>query len=726
MSQNNSNQTPSRTRPESQAERWIKYGSNVGLTIVLAIVLAVILTWVAQRARARVDTTKGGSLSLKPQSIEVLKQLKQHVTLVSLYVHTDQNRQASADEDAPKIEPIDFATKVSDLLDEYRSKSTMIDVKVIDPLKEKDKLEDLHKQFINKYGGQIKGYTDYLNDWKAQANQIQKLLAAEADQLRPFSTTEEATSEKGQFVDQVVRTVSQSLPEAWKNASDDIDRELKHTHPDYKSAVEVARKMLDRMSTIANTIATQAPIAQNEASIPAAFRKYLMDAVPRYQQIKKLCDDMVSRADKLGELKVDQLEQALNVDNPVLVLGDNEWRVLSFGQVWQQDPDAKALANGAAIRPRFAGEQAITTAIYTLESPTKQKICILRPGGAPLANPGFMGLTEGGPLSTFANYLREYNFDVTEKDLSGQWQMQAQMRQQMPSAPEPSDEEIKDAVWVVLDAGGEQGPPTGVAAKLAEHLKQGGSALVLVEPHGDPLVEALKDWGVEVHPQAVSVHQPVVMNDTAGNDPIEEAKARPYIFDVRNYGNHPIARPELNLDSIFVPIVPVSPGTAQGAQVTALLPLSESVSGLKTWGETDIDSLARNETPTFNPEKGDIPGPLFGGAAVEKGKGRLVVIGSARFVFNNFLHIPDPNVQRTRNMLVARFPGNLELATNSVFWVAKLDPMIAISPSAMDVSRISGDMSPGMLKFWRIGVMMVLLPGLVIAAGLGVYAARKD
>ena len=29
------------------------------------------------------------------------------------------------------------------------------------------------------------------------------------------------------------------------------------------------------------------------------------------------------------------------------------------------------------------------------------------------------------------------------------WAMQAQM-QQMPAAPEPSDEQIKDAVWIVL------------------------------------------------------------------------------------------------------------------------------------------------------------------------------------------------------------------------------------------------------------------------------------
>src|SRR5689334_16542068 len=120
MSENNKNQN--RVRPENQAERWIKYGSNVALTIVLVIVLAILFTWGFQRANLRADTTRGGSLSLKPQTIQVLKQLKQHITLVSLYVHTDQNQQTEAEKEA-KIEPIDYSTRVADLLDEYRRHS---------------------------------------------------------------------------------------------------------------------------------------------------------------------------------------------------------------------------------------------------------------------------------------------------------------------------------------------------------------------------------------------------------------------------------------------------------------------------------------------------------------------------------------------------------------------------------------------------------------------------
>jgi len=156
-----------------------------------------------------------------------------------------------------------------------------------------------------------------------------------------------------------------------------------------------------------------------------------------------------------------------------------------------------------------------------------------------------------------------------------------------------------------------------------------------------------------------------------------------------------------------------------------LLPFSNALSGLKTWGETDIDGLFKNtQQPEFNPDKGDLAPPIYGGAAVEKQKGRLVVIGSISFMSNNIVRMPDPILLR-RGILAWRFPGNMEFATNSIFWAAHLDPMIAISPSAMDVSRV-GNVGTGWGKFFRVGIFLAILPILVIATGLSVYASRKD
>jgi hypothetical protein len=80
---------------------------------------------------------------------------------------------------------------------------------------------------------------------------------------------------------------------------------------------------------------------------------------------------------------------------------------------------------------------------------------------------------------------------------------------------------------------------------------------------------------------------------------------------------------------------------------------------------------------------------------------------------------------RKRGVIAARFPGDSELFADSVFWLAKMDSMIAISPAAMEVSRIS-NMSDATLNSWRVGVVLIILPGLVLAAGIGMYFARRD
>jgi hypothetical protein len=722
MSENN-NKTETR-RPDTQSDRWLKYGSNVVLSIVLVIGLAVGVTMLGQHASARMDMT-GGSLSLKPQTVNIVNGLKQKVTLVSLYARPDNAPDQAAQ-----------AQRVSDLFDEYKNKSTNIDVRVIDPAKEKDKLEELHQEFISRYGSQIKNYKDYLEDWKSKFDQIKKMIDAEGKAITPFAPTEEPEFGEGevtrntQFVRSITRTIMEVLPDRIAEARKAVDHELKKKHPDFKAAASTAKEQMEQISQLAGALAEQVPAVQEAKDFKPEFKKYWVDSEKNYRKIKQMADESIAQHAKLGELKVDQLEQALNVENPILVLGESEWRILSQRQVWQDDTDLRAISASGKVKPRFAGEQQITTAIYALENPKKQKVCFIRGSGPPFTQQGFPPFMPSGQLFMFADRLREYNFDVSEKDLSGRWAMQAQM-QQMPSAPEPSDEQIKDAIWIVIDLpqGGDQNqpmPPSTLGPKLKEHLDHGGSALILADIHGENVNDALASWGVTVHPDKVAFHDTIKLNESADSDPLEEAKARPYIWDIRDYGDHPLAAAIKNLDSFFLAPVAVSTPGAKGCTITPLLPLTANMPGLQTWGKANLDDMER-ETPAFHPERGDMPPPIFAGAVVEKqGAGRLVVIGSVRALTNGFVRIYDPRLaRRDPPIRVNRSPGNLELGSNSVFWLAHLEPMIAISPAAMDVSRI-GDMSNSMLNFWRIGVLLILLPGLVLAGGTMMYFARRD
>jgi hypothetical protein len=297
-----------------------------------------------------------------------------------------------------------------------------------------------------------------------------------------------------------------------------------------------------------------------------------------------------------------------------------------------------------------------------------------------------------------------------------------------PAEPEPTDEQIKDAVWVVLSymPAMTQAGPNPLGPKVAEHLKEGGSALILFTPQADNLEPLLKDWGINVHTDIIAVHEPI-KTAAQGTDPIEQALRIPFIFILKEYGQHLLTKPLQSLESLLVPMLVVQSHPVEGYIVTPILPVPTEI---KSWGESDIQGVLQNAPVEFNPPKegqtgGDIPSPIYGGAVSEKPNGgRVVALGSLEFVTNQMLDIPDQDLLR-KGIVISRFPGNAELFQNCIFWLSKMDSMIAISPTAMEVSRIE-PMSAGVLTAWRVGVLTVGLPGLVIIAGILMYLKRRD
>jgi len=339
------------------------------------------------------------------------------------------------------------------------------------------------------------------------------------------------------------------------------------------------------------------------------------------------------------------------------------------------------------------------------------------------------------PMADFGDRLRDYGIEIVEKDISGQWMMQAmQMQQQgMPLPPEPSDEELKGIPWVVLLTQMNprmmmQNPQAGqLGAKVGEHLKNGGSALILVDPQTQPL-DFLKDWGIQIKPEYVVVHEKVADKGARSEDITNDWQRQQAVFVINEYGDHPLVRPLNSLDGLFVPIIPVDTVAAKGYKTAKILPIPTS---LKSWGESDFQSLVQQKEVTFTAKKDgkddDLPGPLWAGAVSEKegGSGRLIVLGSRQFATDEFASVPDRAASAAQRSLVLRFPANAELLNNCVFWISHTDSLIALSPTALEVPRVS-DMKEGLARFLKIGVLIVLLPLGVVAAGTMVYLRRRD
>lgn len=695
---------------QTQQQRWIRYGSNVALSLVVVVLLACALTYLAQRHSRRLDTTSARVFSLKPQTINLIRNLDQKIKLVSLYAAKDYLQK-----DNP------YAAAVTDLLQEYARKSNNIEFDVIDPITQPTKADNLVAEAISRYGGAVKAYKDFLNGFKGEYDRLNELVSNEAAAVASIQTDGFGQDERGQMLAAVVDTIRDQIPQSLARMKERTDRSLKAKFPDYKAIVDRIRDSLASISETEAAILKFAQQVRDDPNTPQILAQYLADSNPRHEQIRQLADQIVKTIEGLGELKVGELQQAIKGQDLILVLGQNDWRVLGTEQVWITDTrDLRGFLEGRQVKPRFAGEQAITTAILSLSGGSKPKAAFVRAGGPPLTTPPFLPFQRGGPLSGLAERLRSYNFEVFEKDLTGSWQMQSRM-QGMTSEAEPSDQQIKDAVWIVINMPGDSrfGPSPTMAPKLMEHLNSGGSALVMTLPQADNLAEALKDFGLELTTDALIVHEVPRGERARSSDLAEEAQRLPFVFLINQFGEHLLTRPLESLDMLLVGAVPVRINPVKDVKQTPLLPIPQNVA---IWAERDIDSV-QDENPKFDSAM-DTPGPLWAGAAAEKGNSRLVVLGTLQSFTNQILGIPDAEMLR-RQLVVARFPGNSELFANAVFWLARLEPMIAISPAAMEVSRIA-PMSQAVQDAWRIGVLLIGLPGAVVAAGIAVYFSRRD
>ena len=728
--------------PETRHERWMKYGLNVVLVSLLVVVLAALVVWAAQANitfrgktysfRARGDLTSGGSYSLKPQTVTVISELKSPVKVVSLYPRLKQEPGTP-----PEQRQQDFYQAVDDILQEYARKGKNIEVESIDPVAEPAKLDKWLADVIKRYGGNVKNYRDLLEQFPKTLGEINKLASAEVEKMTKLPEMQFKDDRQAETMYAAFNTV-RGFPRILELINQNIQQELEQKIPDYKGQVKNVENLLTTFSRQLDAVHKRMEELQKSDAAPQAAKDYAKGSLPDFDAMKKQADDVLAKIKGLGELKLDEVRQRLVApegETPppaIAVMGENDIKLIDFKDVWKSGESTGLMQASAGTAPkfRFAGEQQLTAAMLSLSQPKKTKVAFVRGGGPAKTTAGMMGQGGDGSCTEIAQRLRSYNFEVLEKDVSGQSAQRAMMGG-MPPAGEPSDEDIKDAIWVVFSEpqmtqfGPMPGGSPELATKLKEHLDRGGSAIVLFELNGDSLASVLGPWGINVRPNMVAVHEPVVVPGARSDDFIEDARRQPPIFVLNDYGGpHPITDTLQALDAALVPMLPVEVNGAPGVEVTRLLPVPTEP---QSWAEADVGSVTRpNGRPTFDPKSGDVAGPLYAGAAAQmKDKGRLVVIGCARFPYNFLITLPDQKVFDRTGREVARFPGNGELFTNSIFWLARMDKMIALSPSALDTPRIR-PMSTGMLAFWRIGVLLIGLPLLAVVSGLLVWQARRD
>jgi hypothetical protein len=711
--------------PESQQDRWWKYGANVALSIVVVILLAILLTWMAQARDIRVDTTLGQTQSLRPQSVNFIQDLKQPIRIVALYpkLKSDSHEQ-------------DFYQPVADLLNEYATKGKNITTELLDPDTQKDEFNKLVSDVTNKYGGEVKGYKEILNALPNENKQVDQFFVDEAQKFRilPLDQVQDQQTQQDLYAAYLTLVMAHHQLADLKTA---VDSELDQQVPSYKDGVDDAKTTYTSISQLLQQYSQVLSAFSANKSLAKQIRDFAPDAVKRADAMRKVADGVLAKIAGLGALKeLDEFRTQLK-SKSIIVMTDSGYKILSFDQVWKVPESSRFATASPDIQPKlsFAGEQQITAAIASLTGGPRPMVVFVRPGGPPLAT-----VTQPGQTPMFAalgQRLKDDGFDVQEKDSSGQSAMQE------TPMPEPTDAQMKSAVWIVVRPPWEQPSeqPLPLDQMLADHLKSGGSAMVLLFPLKDPMDSALEPMGIRARADFVILHEALPPPARRSNDLVEAAlQANQFVFKLNHYGDHPIATPLDGLDFLQAGSMPIQSAATipQGVKVTPLLPIPMSP---HFWASGDAQSILnadRARIITFHPAPdpatgrlyGDIDNtpsnPLHGAAAAEKTDGsRLVVVGSSLFASSDLVDLPDNEMLEKHGLTVARLPGNGEFFVNSVLWLAHEDNMLAISPHALQVARIK-EMSPATLGFWRVGIFTVGLPLAVLVAGLLVYSNRRD
>src|SRR6185437_9941453 len=236
---------------------------------------------------------------------------------------------------------------------------------------------------------------------------------------------------------------------------------------------------------------------------------------------------------------------------------------------------------------------------------------------------------------------------------------------------------------------------------IQKYLEGGGRALFMLDPplkfpkqevdDNQALSNLLAGWGVTADKDLVL--------DTSGVGQL--FGLGPEFPLVTGYESHAIVQDMKDTPTGF-PIARSLDVKSQG---------KSTVEKLFTTGDNSFATLNLS-SPEIKPAKTDKKGPLVLGAAgtynsgKENGSGRFVVVGSSRWVANNFL----------------RFNGNRDLFLNMMNWLSSDEDLISIRPKAPEDRRLTMT-ARQMSEVEYTSVFMI--PLLIVGAGLGVWWRRR-
>lgn len=333
--------------------------------------------------------------------------------------------------------------------------------------------------------------------------------------------------------------------------------------------------------------------------------------------------------------------------------------------------------------------------------------------------------TGAGGLSAIGSRLEESNYEVAGLALL--------------EHVEDGEVRIPEDAAVVIVAGPRLDLLEAEAAALADHIKEGGKAMLLLDPPDPP---GTPDEREEITGLAGE------FGATPAGDVVIDASGLGQLFGfgvevplAASYGFHPITRGFVNAATVFPlaqSLIATPPDELPRGMRLSELVLSSDVA----WGEVDPDELETGEVaagederagplrlayavhvPTGDPQGlAEDAGPTEAAAdpeaevdadgepddgSAEDPEGRLVIVGDSDFIGNNLALAP---------------LGNADLFLNMVNWLTEDEDLIAIRPRAAEDRRIT--MTSAQVRNVVL-LSLVFLPGFFLIWGVTVWWSRR-
>lgn len=256
------------------------------------------------------------------------------------------------------------------------------------------------------------------------------------------------------------------------------------------------------------------------------------------------------------------------------------------------------------------------------------------------------------------------------------------------------DPALLDDTAVLVIPGPRESVEQEELTRIAHFVTGGGRLLLLLDPQtSSGLEEWISQWGVTLGPGIVV-------------DPEDRvAQGSPTALLVRRFTDHKITRGFTA--PVLLPVLqPVSFDRPPGTKLdfTSLLQSSE-----QSWAETNFDRT----TPEFE-EGSDRKGPFTLAGALGRESTSpdsivhpsLVIIGNSAFASNTYL----------------QFPGNTDLLSNAVAWLADEETLISVSPKESPFPPFIPNPTQEHMLF---AVQVFSVPFLLLLSGLTVWRRRS-